>query len=128
MASGRVINGTDVMVFISTTLGGSPSWKTVAHATSHTLNITSATRNTSNKGTGNFETEEYGRTKVTATLNGLCIEDDTYNYADFAAMIIARLPFLMVFGRAVTPGGDDPQTTTGAGPLFYASGQFIVAT
>lgn len=127
MPSGNVINGTDVMVFISTTLGGSPSWKSVAHATTHTLSIKSDTRDTSNKGTGHFKTKEYGRTEVTATLQGMCIDDDQYNYADFAGMILARVPFLMVFGRETSQGSGEPMTTTtSGGTIFYASGQFIV--
>ena len=128
MASGEVINGTDVMVFISTTLGGSPSWTSVAHATSHSLSIKSATRDTSNKGTANFVTKEYGRTEVTATLEGMNIDDDKYNYADFVGLMLARAPFLMVFAHETTQGSGDPQTTTGTDAMFYASGQFILTS
>jgi hypothetical protein len=128
MASGEVINGTDVMVFISTTLGGSPSWKSVAHATSHSLSMKMATRDTSNKGTANFVTKASGRLEVTGTLEGMYIDDDTYNYADFAAMWIARTPFLMVFGRETSVGSGQPMSTSTAGgaAIFYASGQFIL--
>jgi hypothetical protein len=128
MASGEVINGTDVMVFISTSLGASPSWTSVAHATSHSLSIKSATRDTSNKGTANFVTKEYGRTEVTASLEGMNIDDDKYNYADFVGLMLARSPFLMVFGHATTPGSGQPETTTGSSPQFYASGQFILTS
>ena len=121
-----VVSGEYVMVFISPATGIT-TWKSVAHATSHTLTIKSDTRDTSNKGTGHFKTKEYGRTEVTATLQGMCIDDDTYNYADFAEMILARAPFLMVFGQATTSGGTQPMTTsTAGGTIFYASGQFIV--
>lgn len=129
MGSGRVINGTDVMVFISTTTGSSPSWLSVAHATSHSLSIKSATRDTSNKGTANFVTKEYGRTEVTATLEGMYIDDDTYNYADFVDIMLKRNPFLMVFGHETSQGSGQPLTTTTTGGTnFYASGQFILTS
>ena|SRR3972149_4804681 len=120
-----VVNGSEVMVFISPTSGTSV-WKAVAHATSHTLSIKSATRDTSNKGTAHYVTKDYGRTDVTGTLEGMYIDTDTYNYADFLALIIAREPVLMIFGKETVQFNGVPDTTTTGGVHFYSSGQFII--
>jgi hypothetical protein len=122
MAITDVINGSDVMVFASPS-SGTTTWKSVAHATSHSLSIKMATRDTSNKGTASYATKAAGRLEVTATVEGLYIDTDTYNYADFMAAIIARTPYLMIFGKEASAGV--PDTTTTGGAHFYSSGQFL---
>jgi hypothetical protein len=119
-----VINGSDVLVFLSPSTGATV-WKSVAHATSHSLSIKMATRDTSNKGTLSFTTKAAGRLDVSATVEGMCIDTDIYNYADFLAAIIARTPYLMVFGKETSDGSGTPDTTTSGGAHFYASGQFL---
>ena len=124
--AGEVINGTDVLVFFSSYAAGTtPAWSIAAHATSHSLSIKMATRDTSNKGTGNFVTKAAGRIEVTGSMEGLYIDSDTYNYADFAAAILARTPLLMLFGKESGTSGD-PDTTTSGGMHFYSSGLFLI--
>jgi hypothetical protein len=124
MAITDVINGSDVMVFASPSTG-TTTWKSVAHATSHSLSIKMATRDTSNKGTLSFTTKAAGRLDVTATVEGLYIDTDTYNYADFMAGIIARTPYLLIFGKEKSGTTGTPDTTTTGGAHFYSSGQFL---
>lgn len=125
MAITDVINGSDVLVFISPS-SGTTAWKTFAHATSHTLSIKVATRDTSNKGSGNYVTKAAGRLEVTGTMEGLYVDSDQYNYADIMALAIARTPVLMIFGRETTDGSGTPDTTTSGGSHFYSSGKFII--
>lgn len=125
MASGEVINGSDVLVFIAPSTGGT-TWKAVAHATTHTLEISMAERPTSNKGTGKYDTVAAGRLTVTGTLEGMYIDDDKYNLEDFMKMIDARLPVLMIFAKETTTGSGVPDTTTSGGGHFYASGEFLL--
>lgn len=123
--AGEVINGSDVLVFISPSTGGT-TWKAVAHATTHTLSVKMATRDTSNKGTASFVTKAAGRLEVTGTLEGMYIDDDKYNLEDFMEMIIARVPILMIFGKETTDASGVPDTTTSGKTHFYASGEFLL--
>jgi hypothetical protein len=120
-----VINGTDVLIFLSPSTGGT-TWKSVAHATSHSLSIKMATRSTSNKGSGVYETKAAGRLEVTGTLEGMYIDSDKYNYEDFMSAIIGRVPYMMFFGKEVSTGVMD--TTTSGGSHFYASGSFYITS
>lgn len=125
MAITDVINGTDVLVFISPPTG-TTTWKAAAHATSHSLSIKMATRETSNKGSGTMVTRDKGRTDVTGSLTGMYIDTDTYNLADFEALVLARTAVLMIFGKSTTtvPATAVPDTTTTGGAHFYGSGKF----
>lgn len=126
MAITDVINGTDVLVFISPH-SGTTTWKAVAHATTHSLSIKMATRDTSNKGTSNYVTKGNGRLDVSGSLSGMYIDTDTYNLADFQALIIAREPVMMIFGRD-TGTANVPDTTTSGGVHFYSSGEFYITS
>ena len=124
MAITDVVNGGDVFVFCSPATGAT-SWADVAHATSHTLSIKMASRDTSNKGTASYVTKAAGRLEVTATVEGLYIDSDTYNWADFMSYITARNEILLIFGKESSAGSGAPDTTTSGGAHFYASGKFI---
>lgn len=124
MAITDVVNGGDVMVFCSPATG-TTTWADVAHATSHTLSIKMTSRDTSNKGTASYVTKASGRLEVTATLEGMYIDSDTYNYADFMDYITERKEILLIFGKETTSGSGSPDTTTSGGAHFYASGKFI---
>ena len=120
-----IVNGTDVLVFISAATG-STSWTTFANATSHTLSIKMATRETSNKDSGDFVTRAAGRLDVTGTMEGLYVDNNKYNYEDLVKVIYARTPLLMIFGHETTSGSGTPDTTTTGGTHFYASGKFYL--
>lgn len=120
-----VVSGDEVMVFISSVTGAA-SWTMVSHATSHTLSIKMATRDTSNKGTANYVTKAAGRLEVTGTLEGMYIDNDKYNLEDFMEIIVAREPVLMIFGKEASAGV--PDTTTTGATHFYASGQFYITS
>lgn len=123
----EVVNGSEVLVFFSNYgAGTTPAWSIAAHATSHSLSIKMATRDTSNKGSGNFVTKAAGRIEVTGTMEGMYIDSDTYNYADFAAAVLARTPLLMLFGKESATLTGKPDTTTSGGVHFYSSGLFLV--
>lgn len=120
-----VISGDLVMVFISPATT-TTTWKTVAHATSHTLSIKMSARETSNKGSGNYTTRKAGKLDVTGTLEGMYIDNDKYNAEDFATLIVARAPVLMIFGKETVQLNGVPDTTTSGLTHFYSSGQFYI--
>jgi hypothetical protein len=104
-----VINGSDIFVYI----GGVK----VANATSHTLTMNMATRDTSNKDTGKFNTKDVGRLDITASSDALVV------YTDLAAMLtayMARVPVTLHFAED-TAGS--PDTTK-----FYATGEFVITS
>lgn len=123
----EVVNGSEVLVFFSSYAAGTtPAWSVAAHATSHSLSLRMATRETSNKGTGGFVTKATGRIDVTGTMEGMYIDDDAYNYEDFMSAMLAKEPLLMVFAKETSTGSGEPDTTTGGNSHFYASGLFIL--
>jgi hypothetical protein len=121
----EVINGTDVMVFLSPSTGGT-TWKSVAHANSHSLSIKMSTRETSNKGSGDKVTRGAGRLDITGSIEGMYIDSDKYNLEDFMEAIITREPYMMFFGKEASTGVAD--TTTSGGAHFYASGNFYITS
>jgi len=102
-----VINGSDIFVYI----GGVK----VANATSHTLSMTMAKRDTSNKDTGKFNTSAVGRLDITASSDALVV------YADLGTMLTAYLerePVHLHFAEDVAGSPDETK--------FYAEGDFII--
>ncbi|HLO59824.1 MAG TPA: phage tail tube protein [Bacteroidales bacterium] len=104
-----IINGSDLFVFMNDV--------PVAHSTSHTLSIKMGTRNTSNKGTGKFETKAPGRLDVTVSAEGLCVDGD-YN-ALMNAMVL-RVPVTLELGKK-SDGAETLDTSE-----FYAHGDFLI--
>jgi len=104
-----VINGSDIFVYIDGVK--------VANATSHTLTMNMATRDTSNKDTGKFNTKDVGRLDITASSDALVV------YTDLAAMLtayMARVPVTLHFAED-TAGS--PNTSK-----FYATGKFVITS
>jgi hypothetical protein len=107
----EVISGTDLFVFVSSV--------PVAHATSHNLSIKIATRGTSDKETGLWDTKALGRGDVTASCEGLVAYG---SFETIVTQLIARAPLLVVFGRKNT-GADTPCTSA-----TFASGYFYITS
>jgi len=122
-----VVNGTDVLVFLSPSTGAT-TWKTFAHATSHTLSVKMTTRDTSNKESGTIVTRAPGRVDVTGTMEGMYIDSDTYNLEDLLKAVVDRTKYLMIFGKETSALSGIPDTTTTGGTHFYASGQFYITS
>lgn len=73
MATTGVVNGTDLLLYAD--------GNAVAYSTTCTLDITIATRETTNKDTGDYSTFAAGRRSGTASVDGLVALDSTYNYS-----------------------------------------------
>lgn len=104
------INGTDLRVWIEGVK--------VADATSHTMSIQMATRGTSNKDSGKFDTEAAGRFKISATSDALMV------YGNFEAILSAMLnqiPVTVDFGQKAADPSNDLDVSK-----FYASGEFLI--
>jgi len=108
-----VINGSDLLVYIE----GSGSANAFAYATSHTLNITMATRDTSNKTSGNYTQIANGRLTVTGNASGLMVYDANYNYEKILDLIVSRSAVDMYFGNTTSSTDDALDESE-----FYASG------
>jgi len=104
-----VINGSDIFVYIDGVK--------VANATSHTLTMNMAIRNTSNKDTGIFNTKDVGRLDVTVTSDALVV------YADLATMLTAYMARLPVTLHLAEDTAGSPDTTQ-----FYATGEFVITS
>jgi len=100
------INGTDLYVFMDGAV--------IAHATGHTLSPKMATRKTSNKDSGLFETNASGRLAITASCDGLMVYGDINV---LRAAFIARVPVTLDFGEQIAGALDDSK--------IYASGEFL---
>jgi predicted secreted protein len=107
----EVINGTDLFVFLTGT--------SIAHATSHTLSMKMATRNTSNKDSGLWEQKAPGRMDVTASCDGLMVYGAT-EFERLSGALTNRIPVALKFGQKVLTGSTIDTT------YWYASGDFIV--
>lgn len=104
-----VINGTDLYVFYS----GTP----IAHATSHSLSIKMATRDTSNKDSGLWVTKASGRLDVTASCEGLCVYEDG-GFERMSSALVERDPLSLEFAQI--------SGTTADHSVWYAAGQFLL--
>jgi hypothetical protein len=123
----NVVNGTDVLVFISPSTGAT-TWTHFGAATSHTLSVKMSTRDTSNKQSGTIVTRKPGRVDVTGTMEGLYIDNDKYNLEDLLKAVVDRTLFLMIFGKETSALSGVPDTTTSGGTHFYSSGQFYITS
>jgi hypothetical protein len=104
-----VINGSDIFVYID--------GAKVANATSHTLTVNMATRDTSNKDTGKFNTKAVGRLDISATSDALVV------YTDLATILTAYLDREPVHLHFAEDTAGSPDET-----VFYAEGDFIISS
>jgi hypothetical protein len=112
-----VKNGSDLFVFIDGVR--------VAHSTSHSLSMKMATRDTSNKDTGKFNTKGVGRMDITASSDALKVDTD---FATLGAAYLAREVVHLAFGEqsgAVLTDGELLGGTLDE-TKFYAEGNFII--
>lgn len=97
------IKGGDMMLFI----GG----KSIAYATSHTLEITAETTDTSNKdeGAGDWNTSEINSLSWTASSENLySVDGQGDNYSDLFDIMIAKEPVQAVFAKKSSTAADVP--------------------
>jgi predicted secreted protein len=125
----EVVNGTDVLVFMSPSTG-TAHWHAVAHGTTHTFSKKMTTRETSNKGTGTFVTRAAGRLDISVTVSGMVIFADTQgdNVEQLMIAMSLRAPVMLILAKEVTSGSLTPDTTTSGGAHFYGSGQFYITS
>jgi hypothetical protein len=108
----EVINGTDLFVFMDNVA--------VAHATSHTLTFKMATRDTSNKDSGIFNTRDVARFDVSASCEGLVVYGATAGFEQLIAAMRTRVPVTLDFGQKAA----GLETLDAA--VWYASGDFVI--
>lgn len=88
------VQGGDLMLFVD--------GKSIAYATSHTLNIDGETQDTSNKdeGAGGWASNEVSILSWSATSDNLYSEDgEGNNYEDLFDLMIAKTPIDAVFAK-----------------------------
>jgi len=116
-----VLNGTSMLVYVQS---GSEGFTPIAQATSHTLNITQASRDTSNKTTGKFVDRATGRIDVTGTAEGFCTHDNELGYERLMKLILDRTECKLLFADVSSSTNNAPAT----GSEFYASGSFVFSS
>ena len=112
-----VINGTSMLVYS----GSAGAWEPIAHATSHTLNITMTSRDTSNKTTGKFVDRASGRIDVTGTCEGFATHETGWGYEKLMKLVVDREEVNLLF--ADVSASNDTSASTGS--EFYSSGSFF---
>ena len=89
-----VVYGTDLVLMVEVT---SNNWQPVAHATSHSIEITRDAREVSSKSTGEWKTSDYGKISWSGSVDALVSFDASImNYASLVAKMIARTKIKIV--------------------------------
>ena len=109
------IKGGDLMLFV----GG----KSIAYATSHSLEITGETTDTSNKdeGGGDWSSQEVSILSWTASSENLYSEDGAGdNFDDLFDLMVAKTPIDAVFAKKSESATDVPENgwTKGNAPTY----------
>lgn len=113
-----VINGTSMLVYSGSAAAG---WTPIATATSHTLNISMTSRDTSNKTTGKFVDRAAGRVDVTGTCEGFATHETGWGYEKLMDLVIERQEVMLLFADVTSETDSTPNT----GSEFYSSGSFF---
>ena len=109
------IKGGDMMLFVNN--------KSIAYATSHTLEITAETADVSNKdeGAGDWTTSEVNTLSWTASSENLySVDGSGSNYDDLFDLMIAKTPIDAVFAKKKETTNDVPT----AGWTFNTTGGY----
>lgn len=93
MTSG-IVNGTLIGVYVDGTL--------IARAVSGDLDLTMATRDTSNKDTGGWEESLEGRMSWSCSAEGLLVQNLAGNYSTLFAKLTARATVTVMLSSTVT--------------------------
>ena len=93
MTSG-IVNGTLIGVYVDGTL--------VARAVSGDLDLTMATRDTSNKDTGGWEESLEGRMSWSCSAEGMMVQNLSGNYSTLFAKLTARATVTVMLSSTVT--------------------------
>lgn len=102
------IKGQELMLF----LGG----KSIAYATSHTLEISAETSDTSNKdeGGGDWASNEVGLLSWSAkSENMYSVDGNGNNYKDLFDLMIKKTPITATFSKKTETNSDVTETTAG---------------
>ena len=121
-----ILNGTGALLYRRTGEVGSYAYKAVGHATSHTLNVTMSTRDTSSKDTGNLVSREAGRLDAEGSADGLTLYDDDFGYEDMQLAITAREVIYMIF---TSPDAEEEEPSENPDLTgIYAAGSFLLTS
>lgn len=109
------IKGGDLMLFVN--------GKSIAYATSHSLEITGETTDTSNKdeGGGDWSSQEVSILSWTASSENLyCEEGAGDRFDDLFSLMVAKTPIDAVFARKAEATTDVPEAgwTKGSAPTY----------
>lgn len=109
------IKGGDLMLFVN--------GKSIAYATSHSLEITGETTDTSNKdeGGGDWSSQEVSILSWTASSENLyCEQGAGDNFDDLFGLMVAKTPIDAVFARKAEATTDVPEAgwTKGSAPTY----------
>lgn len=106
--------GTDIMVFIGETLGASTTYKSIAHATSHTLSISGETVEVNSKDFGEFGSSNVNKITWEMSSENLMTED----YEKLFDLMLAKGKVKLVWGMKSIDTGIEGQTGAGASSYY----------
>jgi predicted secreted protein len=89
-----VVYGTDLVLLVEVTTN---NWQPVAHATTHSIEITRDAREVSSKSTGEWKVSDYGKISWSGSVDALVSFDSgLMNYATMVDKMIARTKIKIV--------------------------------
>lgn len=115
----QVYNGADLFVFVGDEDSAASAALPLAHATSHTLNLSASTWDTSDKDTSVYNTKSLGRFDVSASCEGLVAYG---SFEDIVTRMEARSRVLLVFSTKAA-SVDTPEVSVSGS---YATGEFYI--
>ena len=119
-ANTGVIEGQDLLLYID--VAGVPT--AIAHATSHSLEVTMETRDRVSKDTGKWATKVAGILGWTASCEALAMYDG-YNYHSLFDLMVARTPVTVKLAGRIAVGDNDNWKTEQVGDSYY-EGQALI--
>jgi predicted secreted protein len=115
------VNGSDLLLFIDTSITSTPEWTAVAHTTSHTVDYSSETKDRVTKdisSNGKWKSKAVSGISATITCEGLMIYDsDKLSYKTILAKMKAGQTVLLKFGFREEAEGDT-----------YEQGLFVISS
>ena len=84
----KIIKGDDLMLFINTSTGSTPSYKSIAYATSHALSISAEATDTSSKDHGIWGGSEVNKITWEITSENLYTTEAYYDIFDIMVVVI----------------------------------------
>lgn len=120
-----ILNGTDLLLYVSTDSG--TTWTALAHATSHSISYTMATRETSDKGSGTAKKIAPSRTSFSGSAEGLVTYVAACDYHTLLGYIRNRTELMIASAQDDGTGDPDAGTVTAVNTAYYTGMVYLTS-